>query len=423
MKITILTIGSRGDVQPYVALGKGLQQAGFTVRLATHDTFAPLIHEAGLQLFPMGGNIQAITQGEAGRHLIEAGGNPVQSLRRLAAALDPVMAEGLRDSWWACQGADAVISSGTAYWGYDIAEHLGIPYFFAGLQPLFPTGSFLHPMAPPSLRLGGWANRATHEFFSWFYWRLFRDPINRWRRETLGQPPRYQCLFTSPHWCTVPKLFGYSPVVLPHPPDWPDTCHVTGYWFLDHPQDFQPPRALQDFLAAGPPPISIGFGSMTYRDPEQITELTLAALAKTHQRGILLTGWGGIDQGDLPDHVLKLESAPHDWLFPKMKAIVHHGGAGTTAAALRSGVPSVVVPFFADQPFWGRRLMDLGVSPSPIPKPRLSADRLANAIQKAIHLSPMPQRAEEIACKMQSEEGVTQAVNLIQRYLHKVGKR
>jgi sterol 3beta-glucosyltransferase len=200
---------------------------------------------------------------------------------------------------------------------------------------------------------------------------------------------------------------------VPKPADWNGSCHVTGYWFLDAPDDFAPPAPLLDFLADGEPPVSIGFGSMSSRDAEAMTDMALTALQQTGQRGLLLTGWGGITQTDLPDTVFKLEAIPHDWLFPQMKAIVHHSGAGTTAAALRSGVPSVAVPFFADQPFWGDRAVRLGGSAASIPKQSLSATRLTEAIRQATENEALRAKAKQVGHTLQREDGVAEAINVI----------
>jgi UDP:flavonoid glycosyltransferase YjiC (YdhE family) len=412
MKINILTIGSRGDIQPYLALGVGLQRAGYTVRLTTHDTFKELITRYGLDFWPIGGNIQEITQGEEGQRMIAAGGNPFQALSRLRQALEPILAECLAQTWHSCQDVDAVISSGTAFFGDDVAERLGLPSFIALLQPILPTGSITHPMVSP-LPLGKTVNRLTYQFFNRFYWQLFKQSVNGWRQHTLTLAPHPSCPFLSQRWRSLPKLFGYSSTVIPHPPDWDATHHVTGYWFLDSTPDFTPPPDLQAFLDAGAPPISIGFGSMASRDAAETTAIALAALAKTGQRGILLTGWGGIQETDLPDDVFKLDAIPHDWLFPRMKAIVHHGGAGTTAAVLRSGVPGIVVPFFADQPFWGDRATQLGVSPQPIPKKQLSADRLANAIHQTLESSVIQQRAKQVRSAIHAEDGIDHAIQVV----------
>ncbi|MFB2934589.1 glycosyltransferase [Aerosakkonemataceae cyanobacterium BLCC-F154] len=422
MKITIITVGSRGDVQPYIALGVGLQNAGYTVRLATHDTFKSLIISYGLDFFPVSSDIQSITQSETGKQLIEAGGNPFTVLKRLSKAFEPIMESILKQSWIACQDADLIISGSIAFWGYDIAEKLGIPFVFASLQPIYPTKSFINPLCPPWLHLGGWVNRQSYIWISQILWQLFRNPVNRWRVETLGKPSDNQCLFLTDEWDNVQKLFGFSPSVISSPKDWNESCHVTGYWFLETPDDFEPPPGLLDFLEAGKPPIYIGFGSMASRNPEQMTTIALQALEKTQQRGILLTGWGGISNTNLPNYAFKLESIPHDWLFPKMKAIVHHGGAGTTAAALKSGIPSVVIPFFSDQPFWADRITKLGVSPTPIPKQKLTANRLANGIQKAIADNTIRQRAAQFGETIRAENGMGEAAKIIRNLQFAGGK-
>lgn len=418
MNVTILSVGSRGDVQPYIALGRGLAQAGHTVRLTTHETFKALITNYGLDFSPIGGNVKAIVHGEAGQTAIASGSNPFKVLPSMSKALEPILGEVLENSWKACQDADLIISSGTAFWGDDIAEHRGIPSVFALLQPVVINRQIASPITPPSLlHLGSAFNWLTHQIVNRLYWSLFQGPINQWRQQTLGEPPRRECPFFRDRWFSTPKLFGYSPSVLPAPADWNSNCHVTGYWFLDAPSEFTPPQDLLDFLESGDAPVSIGFGSMASRDAENLTGIALAALKKTGQRGILLTGWSGISNTDLPADVFKLEAIPHDWLFPKMKAIVHHGGAGTTSAALRSGIPSVVVPFFADQPFWGDRLARLQVSPDPIPKPQLSVDRLAIAIHRAASDTILRQRASHLGTSIRLEKGVDQAVQLIQQVL------
>jgi UDP:flavonoid glycosyltransferase YjiC (YdhE family) len=211
----------------------------------------------------------------------------------------------------------------------------------------------------------------------------------------------------------TPSLYAFSPLVAPPPRDWPDWIRVTGYWFLEPPEDWQPQPELLDFLDAGPPPVYIGFGSMTNRKPTESAELALEALKKSGQRGILLRGWGGLTKEDLPKDVFVLDAIPHLWLFPRMAAVIHHGGAGTTGVGLRSGVPSVVVPHFADQPFWGERVHTLGVGPRPIPRWRLTASGLAKAIRRAVEDGEMHSRAALLGEQLRAEQGVQRAVEII----------
>ena len=410
MHITILTIGSRGDVQPFIALGRGLQRAGHQVKLATHANFESMTRHYKLDFFPLEGNFQTVMLEESGQKMLDAGTNPFTFVHRYGQMLEPMAAKALLDSWEACQGTDAIIAHGTAFWGYDIAQKLGVPFYLAGLQPFSPNRDFPHFLMPPALRLGGLFNQLTYWLMWQLFWQICRKPINQWRANTLNLPSWQHNPFGDKNWQQIPLLYGYSPTVIPKPRNWTEQLHVTGYWFLDSPADFSPPPELVDFLEAGPPPVYIGFGSMTGRHPELMTEIALSALSKTRQRGILLTGWGGISNADLPDSVFKIDSIPHNWLFPQMTAIVHHGGAGTTAAALRAGVPNIVIPFITDQPFWGHRVMQLGVGPKPIPQKKLTVERLTTAIRRAVEDETMRQRAAVLGQKIRSEDGVARAV-------------
>jgi UDP:flavonoid glycosyltransferase YjiC (YdhE family) len=216
-----------------------------------------------------------------------------------------------------------------------------------------------------------------------------------------------------------PLLFGFSPLVVAPPRDWPPHVKATGYWFLDLAPTYNPPAGLVDFINAGPKPVSIGFGSMSNRNPEEFTRLIVEALRISRRRGVLIAGWGGMKKTKLPDSVFLVDSAPHDWLFPRMAAVVHHCGAGTTGAGLRAGVPAVAVPFFADQIFWARRLFELEVAPKPIPRKKLTSENLAQAITAAIDDRGMNVQAKELGKQICSEDGVSAAVEIAERYFSK----
>jgi sterol 3beta-glucosyltransferase len=216
----------------------------------------------------------------------------------------------------------------------------------------------------------------------------------------------------------MPVLHGVSRHVVPEPPDWPEGAVSTGFWFLKRSDEWEAPPDLERFLNSGPAPVYLGFGSMTGRDPYKRTRIVLEALARTGQRGVLTTGWGGLARADVPKQVCVLEQVPHDWLFPLVAAVVHHGGAGTTAEGLRAGRPTVICPYFGDQPFWGQRVHELGVGPAPIPQKRLTAERLAAAIHEAITNVGMRQRAEALGEKIRSEDGAKSAVAFIETMLH-----
>ncbi|MBZ0298047.1 MAG: glycosyltransferase, partial [Anaerolineae bacterium] len=240
--------------------------------------------------------------------------------------------------------------------------------------------------------------------------------INGVRTGVLNEAPMTRGQFRH-IWNHTPLINGFSPYVVPHAPDWPDHVYTTGYWFYDKHPDWQPDAALLDFLQAGPPPVYLGFGSMSNRNPEATANIMIEALKRTGQRGIISKGWAGLHSRSLPESIFLLDSAPHDWLFPQMAAIVHHGGAGTTATALRAGVPSTVVPHMADQFYWGRRVYELGVGDPAIYRHKLNVDRLATAIEHMISDQAMRQRAAELGVKLQQEDGVGNAVAAFQDIL------
>ncbi len=417
MKITILTTGSRGDVQPFIALGLGLKKSGFEITIATHDTFEGMIQQYGLEFASISDDVQAIMASEAGRQMLESK-NPIQLIQRYAQIVRPLVAQGILNSWEICQDSDGIIFTTLTIWGYDIAQALGIPCFLASLIPISANPDFACPSVPPTLRLGRLLNQWSYPFLTEAFGLVFSKPLNEFRKSQLHLPAvPFATLYRRLNRANTPVLYGYSPIVVPKPKNWGDRLYVTGYWFLEQSVDWQASESLLNFLAEeSPPPVYIGFGSMSEREPLQLTELILAALKQSEQRAILLTGWGGITQTDLPDHVFLLDSVPHDWLFPKMAAIVHHGGAGTTSAALKAGVPSVIVPFFSDQPFWGDRVMKLGTSPPPIPKAKLTVEDLATAIKIAVRDPTMAKQANAIAQKIQAEDGVKQAIEIISSY-------
>lgn len=280
------------------------------------------------------------------------------------------------------------------------------------------TGAFSAVMSPLPVSWGEGYNRFTHHFFDYARHLGFWGHMSFFRKK-LGLPPMSPWKMPYRHidGHFMPTLYAYSPHLIPRPADWRDDVHVTGYWFLDDGTDWDPPADLVDFLESGPPPVYVGFGSLSDQDFDELSDLVLAAIKKSGLRGLLLTGWGGLANSDLPDEVFKIDSAPHDWLFPQMAAVVHHGGAGTTAAGLRAGVPSVLVPFFGDQPFWGRWIAKRGVGTQPLLRSQLTADKLAYAIKTAANHPGIKQRAAEIGERIRAEDGIGYAVRIIDSVL------
>jgi sterol 3beta-glucosyltransferase len=334
--------------------------------------------------------------------------------------MGPAIHQAMADAYEAAQGTDALIITGPSYYfGVSVATKLKVPFIQAYAQPLHPTGAFSSALFPLKNMSNPIFNYASHIIGGQMFWQLMRPILNAARRDFLQLPPIARIGdFIELTRRKLPVLYGYSQAVLPKPRNWGDFLHVTGYWFLDQP-GWQPPADLQAFLDAGSPPVYIGFGSMSDRNPERMTEIVLKALAMSKQRGILMTGWGGLSQADLPDHVFKLEAAPHDWLFPRMAAVVHHGGAGTTAAGLRSGKPSILIPFFGDQTFWGVRVAALGVG-AMLERKQLTSEMLAASMHAAVTNGEMQLKAAALGECIRAEDGIGAAAQVIEQSLERV---
>jgi sterol 3beta-glucosyltransferase len=412
MNVLILTIGSRGDIQPFVALGKGLKAAGHDVTVCTAQMFEPLVSEHGLDYATMTDEMIRLTDTVDGQRTLESGGKGFGLIKRVK----PIIRQMFDQAWAAAQGTDVLVYHPKTLAGYHIAEKLKLPVFMSMPLPAFtPTAAFPNPILPPNLRLGGLFNR-----LSFVVTRMVAMPfysiIKGWRA-SVGLPPRWR--FASeivlPNGQPMPTLYSYSPLVVPTPPDWHPSTVATGYWFLEQRSDWQPPTDLLSFLNVDEPPVYVGFGSMPATDPEAKARLVIDALQKTGQRGILASGWGGLKASSLPQNVFMIDQVPHDWLFPRVKAVVHHGGAGTTAAGLRAGKPTVICPYFGDQPFWGQRVHALGVGPQPVSQKKLTVDNLASAIRSAVSDAEMQRRVAALGEKLRAENGVARAVSIIEQ--------
>jgi sterol 3beta-glucosyltransferase len=421
MKVFIVTFGSRGDVQPYVALGKGLKTAGHTVTICTADSFESFVTDNGLNYAYMTGELLKLLNTDAGREAIEDTDGlfgTAKTMLKLVKATKPLNREMMEDSVKAAEivQPDIVIYHPKALGGVHIAEKYNVPAVMAMLQPMMvPTAEF-PPIGLPDLKIGGWYNKMVYGLIPMGY-RTYAKDIDEVRQEKMGlvKFPKSSGVTQTAAGRPITILHGYSRHVLPQPADWPAHAHVNGYWFLDQQENWTPPADLQRFLEAGPPPIYVGFGSMAGRNPQRLADIVISALQKANLRGIIATGWGGLDAGELPETIYKIDQAPHDWLFPRMAAVVHHGGAGTTAASLRAGKPTIICPFFGDQPFWGRRVHDLGAGPQPIPQKKLSADKLAGVLQTVTHNQPMHDRATLLGKQIRQEDGIAHAVSIIEQ--------
>lgn len=445
LSIVIMVIGSRGDAQPFLKIGKVLkEQYGHRVRIATHPAFRDFVEkDSGLEFFSVGGDpselmafmvknpgmiptLEAVKAGDIGK-------------RRAA------MAEMFEGFWRACINAtddekdvqnlkmmgkrdpfvaDAIIANPPSFAHIHCAEALGIPMHLMFTFPYTPTQAFPHPLA--SIKKSnvdpGYTNFMSYPLVDLMVWQGLGDLVNDFRTKTLNLDP------VSTLWAPgqsyrlhVPFSYLWSPGLVPKPADWGAEIDVSGFVFLDLASTFQPPSELEQFLNAGDAPIYIGFGSIVVDDPDKFTEMIFEAVKQAGVRVLLSKGWGGFGAGDVPDNVFMLENTPHDWLFPRVQACVIHGGAGTTAMALKCGKPTMVVPFFGDQHFWGSMLASSGAGPEPVPYKHLSAEKLAEGIKYC--LSEEAQNAAgEIARDIELEgDGAENAVRSFHNHLNLSG--
>lgn len=426
MRVTLVIVGSTGDVRPMVALGAGLRAAGHLVRLATHAHFRRLAEGQGLEFWPIAGNPIDELSTDAGRGWLASGANPVAFARLLGDMARDLAAGITRDCLAACEGCDVIVASllGNAL-AWHVGEKLDIPVVPAYLQPRTPTSYYPDLFFPELFGVtDGYAvrpgavrrlyHRISYRAVRWIVWRSLRESVNI-GRELLGFPKLGRGDHFGGALDTPRVLYGYSPLVAPAPPDWGPGAAVTGYWIVDDASGWTPPPALVQFLEKGEPPVYIGFGSMIHSTPDDTADMVLSALARLGRRGVVSAGWGGMRVADLPQSVFAIDFAPHEWLFARVAAVVHHGGAGTTAAGLRAGKPSVITPFFADQNFWGRRVHALGAGPKPVPVKRLSTETLAAAIDAALQSADMRRRAEDLGGRLREEKGVESAVAALER--------
>ncbi|MFF0106150.1 glycosyltransferase [Streptomyces hirsutus] len=390
MRIVIITAGSRGDVAPFTGLGRRLLEAGHQVAVAAHPSFAALVGGCGLDHRPVPGDP---------RRLLRAWSRAAS--REESRALTRAYADGLADgvAEAVAGGTDLVLTAfGPAPLSRTAGEAFGVPVIGTYLTPAFATGRFPLPGARDADGTGPEGNLAAGRAVEKRAEGLFAGAVTRLRAR-LGLPADAPSAPVD----TGPVLHGFSPLVVPRPEDWPSRVEVAGYWWPARPYRWQPPAELVDFLQAGPPPVFIGFGSMAPGQGERLSELVAAAVKRAGVRAVVQAGWAGLS-GCGAD-VLAIGDLPHDWLFPRIAAVVHHAGAGTTAAGLRAGVPALPVPVMADQPFWASRLYRLGVAPRPLPFQDLTAEALGAGIKACLSEPAHRRRAAGLAHRIAAEDG------------------
>ncbi|BFM50448.1 glycosyltransferase [Marinomonas sp. THO17] len=423
MKIVIISIGTQGDVRPLVALGIGLKKLGHQVCLVCNIKFQPLVESAGLDfslidadfLELMATNPEQLKKGKSILTIFKV------ARRGILNMADQWATQGIH----AAKGADLLIGSGMSVpIVSSLSELLDIPFAISHLQPMTPTRKIPAMGLPlPKDKGSEWYNLASHHVFRFIGWHILRPAINTKLRKQLGLKP-YP--LHSPYYLPAikhkPILYGYSQHLLPSPKDWQANIAVSGFWFYDQAASWQPPKYLEDFLNNGSKPIYVGFGSMLNGNAAELTEKIITAIRLSGQRAILASGWGGLSTeqiSGLEKQICLIDNAPHDWLFPRVSMAIHHGGAGTTAAAARAGIPSIIVPFLADQPFWAWCLKRLGVSPGSLDQKNFSVTQLVRYIEDA-NSAAIQQNASQLGQKIRAENGVENAILALKEfgYLH-----
>jgi sterol 3beta-glucosyltransferase len=408
-KVAIIAVGSRGDVAPLTGVGVRLQQAGHEVVIAAYTPFADMITNCGLRFRELPAELELAPDGAE-----------VQPMKGLAAFASPAGMRALANDILtavADEPADILLLSPfSELVGHQLAEAKGIPSLGVRLQPLSATAAY-----PPAV-LGGWTagalgNRLASHTGALLIDRLYVGVVAEFRRD-LGLPKastrQLRKQRTKAQW---PILHGYTPTVARRPADWRPGLQVTGYWWPAATTNWEPPIDLTDFLSAGPPPVFVGFGSMmtTARRAEQLSNVILRASRRARVRTIVQTGWAGLHVAD--DDMLTIGEVPHDWLFPRVAAVAHHCGAGTTAAGLRAGVSTIALPGVGDGPFWAQRVHDLGVSAATIPQRHLTIDRLVDAMRTAVTDHRLRATARQIGTRIASEDGATEALCAVESLL------
>jgi sterol 3beta-glucosyltransferase len=410
MNITLLTYGSRGDVQPFIPLSLGWMAEGHSVKLAAPSRFKSLVEEHGIQFFPLAGKPEDLS-----RRLNDVGHNFVKMVREIMNHAIEIGAEVSHQTEEACSNADLIVHTFMhAVGAHTLAREKNIPDIHIQLFPMFtPTGDYPN-VTLPDLRLRI-LNRFTHKISQKITVWASRVGFEQVRRHS-GLPKRklYSPFDSDPLRPRTPILCAWSPIILPPSEDWPDHIHVTGYYLQDFSSSYQPPAELQKFIDSGEPPVCVSFGSMVNRDAERIDKIVNNALIQMNHRGIILSGWGAVKNRSSRD-IVYFDSALHDWLLPRCKMVIHHGGAGTTSAGLRAGIPSIIIPFTADQPFWGRRVHAIGAGSDPILVKNLSVEKLTRAMAE-VDTDIVRKRAHIVGQKIRSEDGIHCAVKLIEKY-------
>ncbi|HJW54628.1 MAG TPA: glycosyltransferase [Burkholderiaceae bacterium] len=400
MKLLVLTYGTEGDTRPLAALSHALRLAGADVHLLGDARTLSSAHELGLPASALSGDIRELLAERTKR-------GPKGIAKALMQLTNANTKAWMAETLAAAHGCDAILTSGLAgFVGLSVGEYLGIPTIGTSMIPLTPSSEFPSPFLPAGC-VPAWLNRASLRLTNQLVWQAFKKTLNEARTTLPGLPPCRK--LSTEH----PMLYGISPTLLPQPADWPSHARLCGQWAAPA-GDFSPPLELAGFLKAGPAPVYIGFGSMAGIDAPRTLDALIAALAG--RRALFYPGWSGMDEVALPANILRIGTTPHDWLFPRTAAVIHHGGSGTSHSATRAGKPSVVVPFAGDQFFWADRLARLGIAPPTLDGGHINARALTEAIA-FVEQPQVQEKAARLGENMAREDGLAMAVMAIEKLI------
>ncbi|PRB72585.1 glycosyltransferase [Arthrobacter sp. MYb213] len=390
MRVLMVTPGTRGDVAPMAGLAAKLGAEGFEVSIAANAEYAPLVTSAGATFHELPGSMNELVNPAAPGQKAGA-----KELRWYMSQLQSYFQSAATGTLQAAeQGAEVIMANSVAPFAYDVAEALQIPAIGAHLQPSEPSSAYAPMVLGTTRNFGAVGNKLLGSLISASK-APYDPPVTRLRAE-LGLPPRRRSASErGRRRKDAPILHGFSPLIVPRPKDWREAMTTCGYWWPQGDNDWTAPTELLDFLADGPPPVYLGFGSTAALDADFMHEV-----ATRSGRRVILQGAPGINE----PNILGIGNTDHRWLFPQMAAVIHHAGAGTTAAGLRAGVPTISVPIFTDQPFWAARVHALGAGVEPIKYKELSVERLLNAIDQTLATDKYAARAAHLAKQLEAEE-------------------
>ncbi|KAI5475042.1 hypothetical protein MNV49_002067 [Pseudohyphozyma bogoriensis] len=420
LHVFCLTIGSRGDVQPYISLALELMKDGNRVTIASHPEYRAWVEGYGIGYKEVGGDPAALMKLSV-EHKMFSPGFFKESLGGFRQWLDDLFAE----SWHACQEADILIESPSTMAGIHVAEGLGIPYFRAFTMPWTATSTYPQAFAA-SVDLGPTYNQLSYSMFDTIIWKATAGQVNRWRKNMMGLEPTNLHKMAQ---AKVPFVYNFSSALVPKPNDWKDHIFISGYWFLDSDAAWKPPAGLLEFIQKarddGKPVMYIGFGSIVVPDAAAVTKAVVAAVKNADVRAVLSKGWSergatNVEEVPLPEEIFSVPSIAHDRLFPLIDAACHHGGAGTTGASLRAGLPTLIHPFFGDQHFWAGRVSKIGAG---VAIRSLTEKDLTAAFKAGTTDRVMKEKAAALGEKIRAENGPREALNFIYNHIHLAQER